>query len=156
MSGSWTPGERKHSFKSTTEEWTYEYEGKTSAGLISGNANMTIGVACFTSNGSDGPGISISDPSDGFPSTIRSLSYKRQISGTFANAHTDVQRRLTSTSSFTVTGLNSGTLGFTVNGITQATFTNTYADGSVVNGTLSQTVNKLVVSAVPRATEATS
>jgi hypothetical protein len=46
--------------------------------------------------------------------------------------------------------LNSGTLGFTVNGLKADTFTNRYADGSTVTGTLSETVKQLVVSAVPQ------
>ena len=70
------------------------------------------------------------------------------MTGSFSNSLSGVQRQHTSTSSFTVTGLSSGTPGFTVNGTKTVVFTNKYADGRTITGTLTQTVNQLVVAAV--------
>src|SRR5208283_2254766 len=67
----------KFVWRSTTNDYELTETRSVAAGLISGSANISIDVAFFTSNNSNGPGISISDPSAGFPSTVRSLSYQR-------------------------------------------------------------------------------
>jgi hypothetical protein len=139
----------KFVWSSTANDYELSETPDMAAGPISGSANVIIDVALFTSSDGSGTGEQVSGLSAGLPSTIHSLSYTRRMTGTFVNSHTDVQRQLASTSSFTVTGLNSGTPGFTVNGTKSATFTNKYADGSMVTGTRSEAVDQLVVSAVP-------
>jgi hypothetical protein len=134
----------------TANDYELSETPDVAAGPTSGSANIIIDVAFFSSSDGSGTGEQISGLSAGLPSTIHSLSYKRQMTGTFVNSHTDTQRQLASTSSFTVTGLNSGTPGFTVNGTKTVTFTDKYADGSMVTGTRSEAVNQLVVSAVPQ------
>src|SRR5208282_1133392 len=98
-------------------------------------------IALFTSSDASGTGEQVSGLSAGLPSTIHSLSYTRRMTGTLVNSHTGVQRQLASTSNFTVTGLSSGIPGFTVNGTKTVTFTDKYADGSMVTGTRSEAVN---------------
>ncbi len=141
----------KFTWNGTADDYEMSGTQSVTAGPISGSTDITLDVAFFTSSDASGTGVQIANPSAGLPSTIQSLTYKRQMTGTFSNSLSGLKRQLTSTSSFTVTGLNSGSLGFTVNGTKTSTFTNTYADGTTAKGTLTEAVNQFVVSAVLQA-----
>jgi hypothetical protein len=117
------------------------------AGPISGTATVSISLAFFTSADATGTGVQITIGQP-IPSTIHSLTYNRSLSGSFSNSLVGIERQLTSTSSFTVTGLNGTSAGFTVNGTKNVSFTNSYSDGRSISGTLTENVNNVVVTAV--------
>ncbi|HVP19078.1 MAG TPA: hypothetical protein VMU36_08780 [Spirochaetia bacterium] len=120
------------------------------AGPITGTANVTLTVAFFTTSTPGTTGVQIAPLTSGGTafSDVHSLTYSRQMSGSFANSISGLQRKLTSTSSFTVTGLSLSPPGFTIKGTKTTTFTNTYSDGKIVAGTTSENVNNVVVTAV--------
>jgi len=120
------------------------------AGPISGTAKtLSIAVAFFTSTDASGTGVQIAPLTVGATpfSNIHSLTYYRQLQGTFTNSFSNVARQLNSTSSFTVTNLTVGgsSPGFTVGGTRTDTFQNIYADGNTVKGSFTETITTPVV-----------
>jgi len=127
----------------TANDYEATWTRSVMAGSVSGNATVTIDIAFFTSVDASGIGVQVTNPLAGLPSTIHSLSYRRELTGSFSNSVSGEQRQRTSASSFTVTGLSSG---FTVNGSTTVSFTDVSADHRTVTGTLIESINNLSVS----------
>ncbi len=121
-----------------------------SAGPITGTAAVTIAVAFFTSTDASGTGEQIAPLTSGAApfSGVHSLTYNRQISGTFKNSLSGVGRQHSSKSAYTVTGLNGATPGFTITGMKTVSFTDSYPDGKSIAGTITETVNNVAVTAV--------
>jgi len=120
------------------------------AGSISGMADVTIAVAFFTSTDASGTGVQITPLTSGASTSfsgIHSLTYHRQMSGSFSNTASGLKRQLTSTSSFTVTNVNEPS-GFTINGTKTVSFDHTYPDGKTISGTINENVTNVVVTAV--------
>jgi len=123
------------------------------AGPISGTTTIAITIAFFTSTDASGTGVQIAPLTSGTTpfSSIHSLTYSRQLQGSFSNSTAGVQRQLTSKSNFTVTNLTVGSSspGFTLSGGRTDTFNNTYSNGTTVTGSSTETISTpIVVTAV--------
>ncbi len=139
----------KLEWNATNGDYELTETRNVTAGSTTGTANVAIAVAFFTTAEPGVTGVPVAPLTSGGTafSSILSLTYRRQLTGSFANGISGVQRQHSSTSSFTVTGLNGATPGFTINGTKSVTFANTYADGRTVSGTLSENVTNVALTA---------
>jgi len=113
-----------------------------SAGDVSGTlTSINFSVSFFTSGDASGTGVQLIDPSAGLASsagTVRSMKYRREVSGTVADSRTGVTRAFSAATDLTVRWGDGTSLS--VEGTHTRTFTHSFPDGRTASGTISLTV----------------
>lgn len=113
-----------------------------SSGDVSGTlTSINFSVSFFTSGDASGTGVQLIDPSAGLASsagTVRSMKYRREVSGTVADSRTGVTRAFSAATDLTVRWGDGTSLS--VEGTHTRTFTHSFPDGRTASGTISLTV----------------
>jgi hypothetical protein len=85
----------------------------------------------------------------GWDSAVHSLTYSRTISGSTTNCSTGTVSAFSAASNLVFTNINTVAHSVTVNGTHSDTFTRTFTNGRIVEGTFTDTITSLVITYNP-------
>ena len=112
-------------------------------------SSVFVQIRFFTSSDASGTGYGPFTLTSGLDPAVHSLTYYRTISGTTTNTSTGTTSVFSGTSNLTYANINTTAHTVTVSGTHSRSFTRTYANGRVVQGTISDTLNSLVITYNP-------